>query len=280
MNKFVDTSRFLEEFYDDISFQHYTDYSRMNFTHVHSQFELFFCSDNVLQSSVINGEEYRYKYPCVIISSPYTIHSSSCVDADKTRFERFVINFKESVLDQFDKALIPEGIICKNSGLMFQLNEAQADSLKSLIAAFSTESETELKLLLVSFLNRLVEHSPVSNAICAGSPSFYIQEVLQYMAEHYSKDISSDSVAKQFSISRSKLDRDFKSFIGITVHSYIDMCRLNQSKIYLTRRRDLSIGEISDLSGFASETYFFQFFKKHIGLTPLEYRKITLPPNK
>ncbi len=279
MSIFVDTSKFLEEFYDDISFQHYTDYSQMGFTHVHSQFEVFFCSDNVLQSSIINGEEYRYKYPCVIISSPYTIHASSCIEPHKTRFERFVINFKESVLEQFDKSLIPEGIICKNSGLMFRLSEEQADRLKSLIASFSADSETELKLLLVTFINRLAEYSPVPQAICVGSPSFYIQEVLQYMAEHYAEDISSDSVAKQFSISRSKLDRDFKRFIGITVHSYIDMCRLNQSKIYLTRRGDLSIGEISALSGFSSETYFFQFFKKHIGVTPLEYRRRIMPSN-
>lgn len=264
---------FLADNLCDISLKHWTNYSRMPFSHTHPQFEIYFCSDNVEQMSVINGAEYSYKYPCVIISSPYTVHSMSIVDDLSERYERFVMYFDESIIENFDQSLLPEGLLCRNSGYMFKLTEADAEYLKNLILAFDPKDKTELKLLLAVFLNKLVSLSPMKDAICVGKTSFYIQDVLQYIAEHYAEQIDANTIAYKFLISRSKLDRDFKQFTGVTVHGFIDMCRLNQAKMLLELRRDMSITSISAACGFSCETYFFPFFKKNVGMTPVEYRK-------
>ena len=73
-------------------------------------------------------------------------------------------------------------------------------------------------------------------------------------------------------ISRSKLDRDFKQYTGTTIHAFMDMCRLNQAKILLGLRPYLSIAEIATYCGFTGETYFFPFFKRNTGMTPIQYR--------
>lgn len=257
----------------EISFDHWNMPAEMFASHTHPQYEIYFCADNVEQKSVINGEEYTYKYPCVIISSPYTIHSMSCIDKSADRYERFVLYFDESIISQFAPQLIPEGLLQKNSGLMFKLNTDEAEYLKELIVKFAPENNTELKLLLVTFLNKLNVISPSENAICIGKSSFYIQDILQYIAEHYTESININNLAYRFLVSRSKLDRDFKQFTGITIHNFIDMCKINQAKTLLLLYPEMSISDISSECGFSSDTYFFPFFKKNVGVTPIEYRK-------
>ena len=264
---------FLADNQTELSLKHWTSPSQMLFSHTHPQFEIYFCADNVKQKSVINGAEYLYEYPCVIISSPYTVHSMSCDDLNAESYERFVLYFSEEIVEQFSEGFFPEDLLSKNSGYMFKLTEDDAAYLKNLILTIDPKDQLELKLLLVTFLNKLVKMSPMKDAICVGKSSFYIQDVLQYMAEHYAEQIDANSVAYKFLISRSKLDRDFKQFTGVTVHGFLDMCRLNQAKMLLTYRPDMSVSEISTSCGFSGETYFFPFFKKNVGMTPLEYKK-------
>lgn len=263
---------FLADNLCDVSLHHWTNPSRMPYSHTHPQFEIYFCSDNVEQRSVINGAEYIYKYPCVIISSPYTVHAMSCVDEGAKRYERFVMYFDESILERLEDFL-PDGLLCRNSGYMFKLTEESAQALKNLILAFDPKGKNELKLLLAAFLSKLITMSPIKDALCVGKSSFYIQDVLQFIAEHYFEQIDANSVAYKFLISRSKLDRDFKQFTGITIHGFIDMCRLNQAKMLLEHRPEMSVAAISEACGFSSETYFFPFFKKNVGMTPVEYRR-------
>lgn len=269
----MSVNAFLADNLCDISLHHWTNFSEMPYSHTHPQFEIYFCSDNVEQKSVINGAEYKYKYPCVIISSPYTVHAMSCADRNAERYERFVLYFDESIIEQFDQSFLPEGLLCRNSGFMFKLTEEDAGYLKNLIIAVDPQSKNELKLLLATFLNKLVSLSPMIDAICVGKTSFYIQDVLQYIAEHYVEQIDANSIAYKFLISRSKLDRDFKQFTGVTIHGFIDMCRLNQAKMLLELRADMSVSSVSSACGFTNETYFFPFFKKNVGMTPVEYRK-------
>lgn len=245
----------------------------MAYSHTHPQFEIYFCSDNVEQRSVINGVEYTYKYPCAIISSPYTVHAMSCAERDAERYERFVIYFDDSIATQLGTNLVPEGLLCRNSGFMFRLSESDAEYLKNLILTVAPNNKTQLKLLVAIFLNKLVERSPMENAVCIGKASFYVQDVLQYIAENFAEQISVETIALKFLISRSKLDRDFKQFTGISVHAFIEICRLNQAKMLLKIYPEMSVANISASCGFTSETYFFPFFKKNVGLTPIEYRK-------
>ena len=271
---------FLADNLCDISLHHWTNFSEMPYSHTHPQFEIYFCSDNVEQKSVINGAEYRYKHPSVIISSPYTVHSMSCADHSAERYERFVMYFDESIIEQFDKSFFPEGLLCRNSGYMFKLTDQDAEYLKNLILTLDPKNKNELKLLLATFLNKLVALSSIKDAVCVGKTSFYIQDVLQYIAENYAEKIDANTIAYKFLISRSKLDRDFKQFTGVTIHGFIDMCRINQAKMLLELRRDMSVSNVSVACGFSSGTYFFPFFKRYVGMTPTDYRSFLDAKNK
>ncbi|MBQ9086175.1 MAG: hypothetical protein IJY47_03205 [Clostridia bacterium] len=59
-------------FFADMGIDFFMEHERrsaiMPFVHIHPQYELYFCTDNVEQTSVINGVKYVYKYPCAILS--------------------------------------------------------------------------------------------------------------------------------------------------------------------------------------------------------------------
>ena len=256
---------------------HYTKKSVMKYTHAHPQYELYLCTDNVRQKSVINGMEYVYHYPCAIFSTPYTIHSMSCEDPIAESFNHYVFYFEKDILDAFDSLLLPSRLLHRNIGLLFPLTEEQASYFQRLLAICLDEqspiTQTEQTLLLTFVLNRLFDFCPQDKIVQVGTSSFYLQDVLQYIAEHLHEPLNSDEIAKHFSVSRSKLDRDFKQYTELTVHRAVDLCRINQAKYLLQFKKDLSVREIAALCGFGEETYFFPFFKRHTGITPTEYRK-------
>lgn len=266
-------SGFLSSFCDDILITHERDHCEMKYAHTHPQYELYFCTSSVQQKSVINGVEYKYASPCVIISPPYTIHAMSCDDPDALVFDRFVIYFSKSFFDSFANDLIPDKLKCKNTGLFFKLTHEQTLYLKEMILATDPKSESESKLTLALFLNKLISVCSLEDALAIETSSFYIQDILMYISENFTEDITPISISKKFAVSRSKLDRDFKKYTGNSVREFINSCRLNHAKILLEESKERYISDIAKDCGFQSETYFFRFIKKHTGMTSTEYRK-------
>ena len=80
----------------------------------------------------------------------------------------------------------------------------------------------------------------------------YTAKRAYYIAEQFQNPIGSLDIAEHFSVSRSKLDRDFKRFTGITPRQFIEFCRINHAKILLGRKESLSIREIAEKCGFAA----------------------------
>jgi len=68
------------------------------------------------------------------------------------------------------------------------------------------------------------------------------------------------------------LSRAIKTASGKTVMEWINEARISESKILL-RRRNITINEIAELLHFSDQSAFGKFFKKHTGLSPLEYRR-------
>ena len=272
--------KFLSNLCDDILLTHASDNQEMKHTHTHPQYELYFCTSPVKQRSIINGVEYNYDYPCVIISPPYTIHAMSCDDPEAPIFDRYIFYFNKNFFDLFSKDIIPDNFKCQNSGLFIKLTEEQAQYLKRLILVTDPKNESECKITLALLLNKLVSLCTVENTLQIESSTSYLQDVLMYISENFAEDITPVSVAKKFAVSRSKLDRDFKLYTGASVREFINSCRLNQAKILLECNSDRHISDFARECGFQSETYFFQFIKKHTGMTATEYRKSRKASNK
>ena len=253
----------------------------MRAPHIHSLYELYFCPEDIPQHSVICGMEYDHAYPTAILSKPYTIHSMSCLEDCKTDYRRYIFYFSEEDAETLGINFFPDGTLDDGSmGILFRLTTNEAEYLEKLIIhTLSPEYPLDRreKLLVLSFiLNKIYSFTKDGRIHGVGTNSYYVQNVLRYIAEHFSENIDAATLADEFSVSRSKLDRDFKAAMGATPKTFIESCRISNAKLLLASEQDRKIGEISELCGFTSDQYFYRFFKKHTGKTPAEYKKETI----
>lgn len=105
-----------------------------------------------------------------------------------------------------------------------------------------------------------------------------VMDVKNYIDEHYMDDISVESLADQFQISMSHLNRIFKQSFQISCKEYITEVRVEQAKEHL-KTSVLTISEIGNMVGYPDANYFAKVFRKRTGMTPKEYRneQIFLP---
>ena len=276
---------FLDNMGTKLIVQKLTGYSVMDYSHIHPQYEIYFCPTATKQKSIINGIEYIYKYPCVIISKPYSVHSMSCLEEKGDVFERYVVYFSSKMDSVFKSDFFPDSMSDEKMGLLFELTAEQATYLKNIFNLLTCNSEypiteREGELLISFFINRLFEFCKDGKITKVGSSGFYIQDVLRYIAENFPQNLTVSDIAKNFAVSRSKLERDFRHATSSTPHEFIELCRINHAKILLSSKHQVPVSEVASLCGFNSETYFFPFFQKHVGISPSEYRKKALDEKK
>ena len=263
---------------EDLNFSPMMGISVMPTPHVHAKYELYFCPENIRQKSVINGVEYEYKFPCAILSHPYTVHSMSCLETENTEFERYAFYFNGDVIKKLCGEQLSERILPDDCGLLFKLSPDVARELHGIVKLVQASkfdySVEESEMLFSFFMMRLFSCCDESDITRVGKKTFYIQDVLRYVFENISESLDVSDIAHRFAVSRSKIDRDFRDATGYTVHDFIENCRLNQAMSLLREDNGCSVKEIAKRCGFKSETYFFPFFKKKVGVSPSEYKSI------
>ena len=90
-------------------------------------------------------------------------------------------------------------------------------------------------------------------------------------ANIYNPDFSINIIADHFSFSVNYLRSLYKSASGESLSGRITRRRL-ETACDLLDHTDETIESITDKLGFSTRNYFFTFFKKHMGMTPNQYR--------
>lgn len=79
--------------------------------------------------------------------------------------------------------------------------------------------------------------------------------------------------ASLLNVSPNHLNKSVKAVSGKSATQWIDEIKLLEAK-YLLFQTTLSVSEIALQIGHEDHSYFSRFFKKHEGLTPVQYRKM------
>ena len=93
-----------------------------------------------------------------------------------------------------------------------------------------------------------------------------------YVHTHFRENISLGALASQFSYSPNYTGMIFKQNTGMSFNRYLNHIRLKYA-CNMLRFSSFPIKDIALMAGYSSVEHFLYTFKKHIGCTPLEYRK-------
>ena len=99
-----------------------------------------------------------------------------------------------------------------------------------------------------------------------------IEQIACYIAENCCSPLSLNSIAEQFYMNKCYLSRIFKEITGFTVNGYLHARRIQKARSLLIQN-SMNISEVSEAAGYENLTYFERVFKKHTGMSPLEYRR-------
>lgn len=99
----------------------------------------------------------------------------------------------------------------------------------------------------------------------------FLQKAIDYISANLQDpQLSVDSIAAVFNLSRMQMYRKIKAVTGKSVVEFIRMVRMKQA-IKLMDSRQLTLSEVAFEVGFNSASYFTRCFKEEYGKTPSEY---------
>lgn len=117
--------------------------------------------------------------------------------------------------------------------------------------------------LLISISTTIASEQPTNNTL---------QKILLYIKDHYTEPINLTEISKTFGISSSYVTKLFRTYLGVGTVDYINDLRLSSACEHLLSS-DYTIGEISNMVGFANQYYFDRLFRRKYGITPKDFRK-------
>ena len=113
----------------------------------------------------------------------------------------------------------------------------------------------------------------VSRLHLGANPSPLVVAVSNYLQHHMSEAISVEALASEVFLSRPYLSRKFKSETGENLTDFLLKQKMEEAKRLLLYSNK-SLTSIALYLGFSSSSHFTRVFKKYVGCSPREYRKL------
>lgn len=177
--------------------------------------------------------------------------------------EKFYIHFKAEILPGQD--------LFQNSALPYYELDYDAINFSYLISRLRHNSLTQtfhLHAVLLDCISSCVDETYLKKQLTLLSQ---YEELFDYIRHHCFASLRVKEIAAQYNLSTNYLSQKFKQDTGMTLKKYIDAQLLGkaQEKLIFSTQ---SIKNISQEMRFTDEFHFSNFFKKHIGISPKEYR--------
>ena len=148
------------------------------------------------------------------------------------------------------------------------------ESLTETFQKLSTDAETNSALSRIcAEYHILYLLSKLSKPSEEGKAFGILNGVIDSMQHSFSAPYDAKTYADMLYISVSRFNHFFKESVGVSPHKYYMNIRMKNAQ-ELLEQTDLQINVIAKNCGYNDALYFAQAFKKQVGTTPSEYRKM------
>ena len=235
--------------------------------HCHDSYEILYVIDGT-GKFLIEGTSFDVTPGTLVVIRPFEYHSMQL--SDSSSYERYVIHFSEEYLVDDVKRLLQailDGV--EGSGKVYNAISLSKNVL-SVFERFDTAEslpEDEKAIYVKTLLSELMVFLSVS-----GGENININEgelgarVIRYLNENIYRNLSLDTLARRFFVSKYYLCRAFKKHNGVSVHGYINHKRVMYAKQLIEQGETASAAAYK--VGFGDYSAFYRAYVKIVGKAP------------
>ena len=247
-------------------------------SHYHDAHELLYVISGKISVNIC-GEEREAGAGSLLVFSRFEEHSVRVLTPEYRRYTLLI----SPVLARADDDYLLSSVLINRTGrfdhiITFDREKNHIETLMNEMAEEFAKQEPMCGKMLDSMLTRLLvllyRKRPELFLTDENRNTEIVRELQAKFEKDYFEHFSLSEMALRYHISESHLSHIFKSVTGYAPIEYLMSCRLSAAKNLLSSS-DKSIKEIIDLCGFSDESNFSRTFKKNVGMTPTEFRKIT-----
>ncbi|WP_408894770.1 response regulator [Paenibacillus taichungensis] len=125
----------------------------------------------------------------------------------------------------------------------------------------------QAELLLIHWAEDFVKQQQPSEV----GEDTVIESAKRYIEENYMLELTLTSLAEQYNYNPTYFSEIFKEAAGISFIQYVTEVRMKHA-IRLLKETQLTVWDVTELTGFRSPSYFSSKFKKMFNLSPSDYR--------
>ena len=251
---------------------HLKDQTRKEFSYHYHDFHKVVIFISGKAAYHIEGKAYQLKPWDILLVNRHAIHRPE-IDPS-VPYERFILWIQNDIpwqelLKCFQKAN-------DRSYNLVRLNSALQEKMKDILFELENSAKSDeygreiltqsLFLQFMVYLNRIFLEKQYIYDTRSYSSDSQIEELLRYINHNLTEDLSIETLARKYYLSKYHMMRKFKEETGYTIHNYIISTRL------LLARTKISEGtpilKAAQLSGFSDYTTFSRAYKKQFGIAP------------
>lgn len=204
-------------------------------------------------------------FNCTISEENYQVCKNDIFVFNKNSyFERYVVEPISCIYIQFDRFPFPI-----KDGLLQIKDEVRTMSTISYLEYAIREKD---QILTKHFTNDILLTYKHNNAAASIYNDEIVSFCISFLEKNYQSSITLSTLANEFHISKQWLILKFKKSINKTPLDFLNEIRIHHGKNFLINS-DYTINDIAEKCGFNNIYYFSNFFKKHTGMRPSEFRK-------
>jgi len=162
----------------------------------------------------------------------------------------------------------------------FYNNIELAASIQKLIKVCLSNSVTKdiiadltLQEMLIQIIQLQTQKSALDNTLVDSNPT--LSPIIAYIKANINNNINMKKLSDVACMSTTAFHRFFKRELGITPVEFIVQEKIRMAKSLLSGQ-NIHVNEVSYELGFEDSNYFIRLFKKHEGITPKQYQKLTI----
>ena len=243
--------------------------------HNHAEFEILLITDGRCKVTINDYHFFAEKGDMIFIN-PLEIHSIEVCNASD--YSHICICFDTDLIGNKDistqlkneEIYISRHIPGYNAHCEF-LAKCFLDILQSHENS-DMYTEMEVKAYVSIMFSHLLKNKFLDFQTKKTKNTFFCADVLKYISNNFSENITSKEVANALSYNQSYFCRNFKRNFNKCFSDYLTMYRISASKKML-EDTSKTITQIAHECGFNSASYYTISFKKYLGVLPSEYRE-------